>query len=185
MPINICTLIVRPIRANVNVSILDDKGRTYYERKANGKNLKVNFPRSGAYRFVNCYPVNCLPLQMNEAKFSLFAPERKRVVKMPDIVKNENFNGPARINTKDARIELGPPFFALPIPTKIFILLHEIGHFYYKTESKCDAFAYYHFCKLGYNNSQAFYALSKVITLHNENLKRLFTLLKLIQQNEK
>ena len=35
-----------------------------------------------------------------------------------------------------------------------FVLLHEYGHYYYKSEVKCDIFAKHHLLKLGYNKSQ-------------------------------
>lgn len=39
-------------------------------------------------------------------------------------------------------------------PSLVFIGLHELGHFFYENESKCDHFATYQMLKLGYNPSQ-------------------------------
>ena len=177
-----CTLLVRPERGFDRVLIFDNKNRLYYDRET--KSAKVNFPKSGFYFFKNCKIVNQLQLQENVPKFELPPPERIRKIKFPKIVFNDKFNSPARINTHDSVIELGTNFKNLSIPSRLFILLNEIGHLYYTTEHYCDLFAYYHFCKLGYNNSQAFFALSKVLTLHDENLKRLKKLFEIIKHNE-
>lgn len=175
-------MFVRPEEGSDRVLIFDNKNRLYYQREA--KSAKVNFPKSGFYFFKNCKIINQLPLQKNVPNFELPIPERRREVKFPKIVFNDKFNSPARINTHESIIELGKNFKSLSIPSRLFILLHEIGHLYYTNEHYCDLFAYYHFCKLGYNNSQAFYALSKVLTLHDENLKRLKKLFEIIKYNE-
>lgn len=182
--IGICTLVVRPVGSDNCVCIYDDKGRVYYRRE-NCTKTKVNFPKAGIYYFKGCKPIEEHEIQINRAFFDLPRPERNRKIKTPVISKNNSFNGPARINTHKGVIEIGPLFFTLPVPSRLFILLHEIGHLYYTTESYCDMFAYYHFCKLGYNNSQAFFSLSKILTLHDDNLKRLENLLNIIKENEK
>lgn len=52
----------------------------------------------------------------------------------------------------------------------IFILLHEKGHNYYKTEHKADGYAVRAMLKRGYNPSQI--ALAPLFTLSNDNLER-------------
>lgn len=41
-----------------------------------------------------------------------------------------------------------------PMPEIEFILNHEFGHRFYKTEAYCDLYAAHHMLKLGYNESQ-------------------------------
>ena len=86
---------------------------------------------------------------------------------------NPNLNGsPARNFSQTGIIEYGNNFLNLPAPVKTFILLHEIGHFFYKTEKYCDIFAAKNFIDMGYNNSTAFYALSKVLRESAANKER-------------
>jgi len=114
-----------------------------------------------------------LPLVPCKIKFDLPTPERNKL-KNFKIEFNPTLQGtPARIFTDSGLVEIGPQFQNYEPPTKLFILLHELGHFYYKTEWKTDTFALYWYLKLGYNKSQAFYALSRVLKTSPENMKRL------------
>ena len=114
-------------------------------------------------------------------------PERERIREVvikynPDLGMEGT---PARIftNMRPAVIELGPRFYTLPIQARVFILLHEYAHLFYATEWKVDALALKMFLQQGFNPSQAFYALSKVLNQENpDNLDRvtkLFNELKL------
>jgi len=63
----------------------------------------------------------------------------------------------------------------------MFILLHEYGHMFYKTEHKTDCYALKKYLQMGLPPSMAFYALAKVLhdTPANEaRIKKLFTELK-------
>ena len=55
-------------------------------------------------------------------------------------------------------------------PFTNFILFHELGHYYYKTEYKCDIFSAYQMLKLGFNPTQCFYANS--ICLSDNQIER-------------
>jgi hypothetical protein len=61
------------------------------------------------------------------------------------------------------KIEVGSKFYTYDYCTRVFILLHEVGHFFYKKEPYCDLFAAKHFILKGYNNCTAMYSLSKVL----------------------
>lgn len=54
-----------------------------------------------------------------------------------------------------------------------FIMLHELGHNFYKSEWKCDLWAFINFIKQGYNESQALYALTRVLHVSDRSLDRL------------
>ena len=41
-----------------------------------------------------------------------------------------------------------------------FVMFHELGHYYYKTESHCDLFASYHMLKQGFNPSQLYFSVN-------------------------
>jgi hypothetical protein len=168
------TLLLRKRRAKY-AHILDDRGRTIYKRYMNGKadNFSVNMPTKGTYYLPDTEILDRLPLVPCKIKFDLPTPERNKL-KNFKIEFNPTLNGtPARIFTDSGLVEIGPNFQNYDPPTKLFILLHELGHFYYKTEWKTDTFALYWYLKLGYNKSQAFYALSRVLKTSPENMKRL------------
>lgn len=72
---------------------------------------------------------------------------------------------PARIDVKQnpIRLEYSKEFLTYPKPIQDFILLHELGHHYYKTERYADQYALYHYINYQYGNpSQAFYALVNI-----------------------
>ena len=84
---------------------------------------------------------------------------------------------PARNFTGKGLIEVGEKFYKYPYAVRVFILLHELGHFYYKDESLCDLFAAKNFINWGYNNSTAFYALSQVLNCDSDRNKERVTIL--------
>jgi hypothetical protein len=70
-------------------------------------------------------------------------------------------------------IEKGNKFNSYSKPTRVFFLLHEFAHFYYKTEKFCDLFAMVHFLRMGYNMSTAMYCLTNVLRRTPENKERI------------
>ena len=151
----------------VYVYCTNQQGEVYYFRhlKEGVKTLKINFAKGGIYEFNTSFDsVEKKPLEIMDFNGSLPAIERnrERAVRM---VKNLELKGtPARIYSQLGIIETGDRFEGLPIPCKVFILLHEYGHFFYKTEYKTDLFALYWFNKLGYNLSNAQYTLINILT---------------------
>lgn len=148
--------------------------RTFEEPQ---KNFKVNFPSVGKYKIkgavidVKIEPLNYCDL----SGFKLPEIERNRSKKgKTEIIFNPKlFHTPARIFTFDNKIEIGNKFLKYPFQIQKFILFHEIGHYFYKTEWKTDAFALYWFLKKGYNESNAYYALSKVLSRNENSIFRL------------
>jgi hypothetical protein len=93
---------------------------------------------------------------------------------------------PARIFTgrNPALIEVSSRFYQFPKQIRLFILLHEYGHLFYETEWKVDLFALKMFLGQGYNESQAFYALSKVLGDGAENTNRITRLFNTIKNQK-
>ena len=158
---------------NCNVS---RNGILYHERefKQPVNNFTFNAVKSGEYTFTQ-------PVQKSETapikKLStagIILPNKERFYKANFyIVKNNNYEGKARMYKETGEIQTGRLFEQYNEQIKEFILLHEIGHFYYSTEWKCDLYALMQFLKKGYNQSQAYIALEKVLNHTPENLQRI------------
>jgi len=107
----------------------------------------------------------------NHAGLSLPTPERVPQVtsnfisdrKAPD-------STPARMNRFTGEIQTAEWFNDLPAEVKHFILLHEQGHNYYKTEEYCDLYAVKMFISQGFNPSQAVLALE--LGIHGDNRQK-------------
>ena len=82
---------------------------------------------------------------------------------------------------KEATIMLHPSVKELPIETRMFMLLHELGHVVLNTgdELKVDAWAFKQYNKLGYSLEKAVLALSSTLNgideeEHSQRIKRQF-----------
>jgi len=183
----------------------DFKGRIYYSREiGNFDKIEVNFVRGGTFKSnVDFKVLKIGRIKIKEPSFELPKQERKRFKPITILkvigkskITGKSFTSPARIFTQLGVVETGEKFNNYSQPTKTFILLHELGHFFYETEWKCDLFAYYHFINLGYNDSQAFYSLSKILRMtrkdakgkeveNEENIDRTMRLFNTINTHEK
>jgi hypothetical protein len=151
-------------------------GILYHERefKQPVNFFTFNAVKSGEYTFTQ-------PVQKSETapikKLStagIFLPNKERFYKADFyIVKNDNYDGKARMYKETGEIQTGRLFEQYNEQIKEFIILHEIGHFFYSTEWKCDLYALMQYLKKGYNQSQAYSALSKVLYKSPENLQRI------------
>ena len=151
-------------------------GVLYHEREFKTPVLFFTFNavKPGEYTFSQ-------PVQKTEAtglkKLSTWGinlPAKERHYKADFyIIKNPNYEGRARMYKETGEIQTGQGFDGLNEQIQEFILLHEIGHFYYSTEWKCDLYALMQFLKKGYNQSQAFIALEKVLSHSAENSDRI------------
>lgn len=72
---------------------------------------------------------------------------------------------PARIFTgrNPAVIEIGDRFYSYPLPVRMFILLHEYGHLFYKSEHKTDCYALKKYLEMGLPPQMAYFALANVL----------------------
>jgi len=134
-----------------------------------GRVFKINLPFAASYQFTGFgwEFLKTTPLQKTVRNIVLPPPERDKIQGIKKVLIDNLSNSPARIYTDKQTIVLNPRFYNYSAETRLFILLHELGHFYYKTEWKCDTYAAYHFLTFGCNPSEAFMSLAGV--LHEKN----------------
>lgn len=165
-------------------------GTLHCEKPFNKGAFYLNLPLPGHYSFSGFgFDVgNQTPLIKSILDISLPQPERVRKFGINDIHYDNNSNSPARIYSALGVIVLNPKFDTYANEIKLFILLHEVGHFYYKTEWKCDMYAAYHFINtFNCNPTQAFESLAGVLhdtkpdgtphEINNDRIKRIYNLL--------
>lgn len=184
----------------------------YHFRHLEGKypRIKFNLPHVGKYNSPTPFKVlKIVPIEI-PAKMPSLPEYERNDIKDFSIVNNFDLSGsPARMFRKEGIVELGKRFYEMPKPIRMFILLHEVGHFFYgltdadykkaeqmgdlagndylktkraASEEKCDLFALIHYAQFGYNLSMAFYSLSKMLSRSPANIKRLKTLFNNIQK---
>lgn len=59
-----------------------------------------------------------------------------------------------------------------PFAAVKFILFHELGHYFYKTEKYCDLFACACLYKLGYNTHDCLFVLGHILKRNDKNFER-------------
>lgn len=185
----------------------------YYFRNLEGKapRIKFNLPHPGIYTSDTPFEVvKVVPLEIPSHLPSLPSYERNEI-KDFTIVKNPDLKAPARVFVKDGRVETGRMFEDLPKPIKAFVILHEIGHFFYgitdkdiqkantmpdneardhisykrnESEKKCDLYAMNHYLMMGYNRCMAYYALKSVLSRSQNNVDRVKQLVNNIQKTQ-
>lgn len=146
--------------------LIASTGDAWYFRYMNGQcpRIKFNVPIAGEYTTnVDIEIVKIVDIEIAKNLPALPPPERDRV-KNPTIIYDPSWtHTPASNFTEDGIIVHGPGWMALTPPLRLFIDLHEVGHFYYATEEYCDLYAMVNFLRMGYNRSTAYYALSMVL----------------------
>jgi hypothetical protein len=126
----------------------------------------INLPFNGFYSFsgFGFVLMETTSLIYSDIKINLPEPERNAQSFGISKVSIDNLStSPARIAVDKNLVILNPKFFKYPVEIRFFILLHELGHYFYKTEWKCDQYAAHHFLKMGLNPSQAFASLAGVL----------------------
>jgi hypothetical protein len=137
--------------------IYDGRGVLFYDDTftdhiANGERLKFNIP-AGVYKYNGSFIK--LPFPVEHVAIKL--PKRERHIPMPKngykVVYGVNPNKctiyyKAKIITFDNSFKNAPAYF------RYGIYFHEIGHHYYKTESKADLYATKKMLDYGFNPSQ-------------------------------
>ena len=138
-------------------------------------NFKINLPFPGYYELRGEKPGQYKfgqphPLTFKEPGFRPPKPERDRNLQLNHVFfDNSKPYTPAAIDTLQGVVKVSRKFFKYPVEIRYFILLHEIGHFFYKTEWKCDQFAAYYFLKSGLNKTSAFNSLADVLHMENHD----------------
>ena len=165
--------------------VCGSSGETEYFRYLDGKTPRMKFNLvvpdtyscSAPFEIVKIVPVEIPPMP------SLPPPERNRYKGEPDIIYDPDWTeSPASCFTDENVIIHGPAWAELIPPIRLFIDLHEVGHFFYKTEEYCDLFAFVNFMRMGYNRSTAYYSLSKVLRVSDQSIERIKSISKTIQK---
>jgi len=104
------------------------------------------------------------------------AATRKRWTNSIDVQFNPTLGTLARNFTEIGLIEVGPRYNQLIQPIKRFILLHEMGHFFYDSEFDCDLYALVNFIREGYNVSTAYYSLEHYLMRSSQQIDRVKSL---------
>lgn len=161
-------------------------GILYFFRELEGKyqSIKFNICHAGRYTTnVECKSIAIKPIEIEPLNFKLPKPQRNYFQPFRILKNNSLKSTPARHYYKIGVIEIGPVFFKFPHCIRLFILLHEVGHFYYKDEHLADAYAAKKFIENGYNNSSAMYALTRILTdCTQKNEKRILSLFKILNK---
>jgi hypothetical protein len=145
----------------------------FFRHIGNFSKIKINLPNPASYTINVGNVVDIKPIEITPLNVVL--PEVERMKEKPCEIKyNKKLTGtPARIFTDAGVIEIGDEFYKYPPPIRLFILLHEYSHFFYKTESFCDLWAAKKFVEAGYNASNALYSISKVLKKTPFNVERI------------
>lgn len=168
--------------------IFSEKNNRLHYYRPNLKRLKtieVNFPRPGFYAIEGNAAAELLPLKKRIYPVTLPAPERTNSAAPNEVFLTENFDvahTPARINAATGEVQICAGFEDLPNEVRFFILLHELGHRHYKTETLCDQFALKNFLERGYNPSQAVIALTRILRPTPDNYERINNIFKIIAE---
>ena len=158
-------------------SLFDNIGKLYFQRDLkNREEITLNINDVGVYNtlapieYIKEFPRKRFCCLINR----LPEPEKHITKKDMYFVYNKELkHSPARIDVKTGEIQYGDFFLTLPKPIQDFIILHEVGHNYYTTETYCDQYALFHYINNYGNPSQAFYALAKVFKYPEYQMERI------------
>lgn len=171
------TFPVPPIRFEV----YDERGKLYYFRELGGKfdAVKFNICHKGHYTFSEpCIVEKITDIEIIPVNVELPPPDRNRMKPVSIVYNKSLLTTPARMFSHEGRIEVGPRFKKYPFPVRLFILCHELGHLLYKDEENADLYACKIYIENGYNKSNAFYSLSKVLKVNVRNENRILKMFK-------
>lgn len=155
----------------------------YFFKNPNCEKIKFNLI-AGSY-----YSENDLSLLKKPLKYK--CPNLPKFEKNCKIHSNIEFRvehnpNKASIDVSKGLIIIDKKFFTeAETPFANFLLFHELGHYYYKTEYKCDLFSAFNMLARGFNPTQCFYANS--ICLSDRQAERkdiLFNYLKKVKVYE-
>jgi hypothetical protein len=155
----------------------DSKGKLYYFRYTDGKvpRIKFNIPDAGTYTSDTDFKIE--KIGDIEIPDTPRLPPAERDRYKDEVIKfNPNLTDtPVRIftDTTPAIIETSRSFYDLPDTIKLFLLLHEKGHQFYRTEKYCDLYALVNYLRMGYNRSMGYYSLIKVLRRSKQNIDRI------------
>lgn len=141
-----------------NILILNSDGTIFYDQPNTTGEIYFNLPK-GLYETKN----NLTPSEFRKYKLPNLAPHDKKFVFPKDIkiVVRPNKNK-CSIDTAANIIYIDPSINKLPKNVRIFVLLHEVGHYLWKiadtpnAEKYCDTFACRKMLEIGFNPTQCY-----------------------------
>jgi len=154
------------------IKIYDGKNRIFYNKNRSNNRDGIVYFNLPPGRYFTDNELKRLPRPIKYKCPLLPKPERLLNIPQLKIIVEKN---PRKCSIYFATgiIKIDPEYAAKPLPQLMHILFHEIGHFLYATEYKCDLFSCYNMLKYGFNPSQCL-----KVMLHNlssnkqESLKR-------------
>ena len=165
--------------------IFDSNDDIFYYRDLtpNNKTIKVNIAKADTFSINADAEIKIGPLEVKTIQKEMPRFEKNFYHKNFVYSYNPNLKGtPARNFYKKGIIEIGPRFYELPKPIRVFILCHEIGHSFYHDEHKADLFAVQLYLKKGYNKTMALHSLTDVLNYDSErNRERIQKLIKFMR----
>jgi len=142
-----------------------DRKPFYFHNKEGGR--VFNLPKGVYYTFNKVKPLK------RPKKYNLILPKKERNIKKPKKIKVYFGNNPnkASIVLKKGIILMDTSFKKYPRFVIEYVLQHELGHYYYKSETGADSYARVQMLKKGYNPSQI--GMSSRITLSPSSKQRI------------
>ncbi len=136
-------------------AIYEPNGTLFYssdftDHIKNGERLDFNLP-AGSYKFDGLFTKLSFPVPVKNINLPL--PERNINRKRYEIIWGDNPNK-CSIFYKEGVILFDNSLKSKPLYVKYGIYYHELGHHWYKTESKADLFAAKKMLDKGFNPSQ-------------------------------
>jgi hypothetical protein len=151
-------------KAASKVCIYKD-GRIFYGMQKPGEDILFNLPPGNYSTEWKIEPLSRpvkvdFPTRRKRERFNLTPPKRVNVRY------GDNPNK-ATIKLESGQILIDNSFKNAPELVKKFIMYHEIGHYFYKTEEYCDEYAQERLLDDGYNLSQVHNATAKSLNPEN------------------
>ena len=164
------------------IEIFDSTGRIFYRSRAGKNGLAFNLPK-GNYLIPENVKIRPLSSPINFPMPKL--PKREKPFELPkippvvEIVENPN---KASIHIGKSKIWIDPEIAKKGIPQLAFILFHELGHYLYFSEEKCDTFAMRQMIKQGFNPSQCGVAVYDTLGDYERSKKRKICILQNVKK---
>ena len=159
------TLTIQATNPEELFAINQNTGEIYFQLFNLQSNIVTfNLPQPGGYNLIFNQPVELLEtteLQFVPVLFNLPPMDNPEPIPTPltVLIDPELKGTPAQTIPGLRLIKFQPEFLIWPEPVKTFIYLHELGHFHYESCFDADLYAVKNFFEMGYNISQAIYAL--------------------------
>jgi hypothetical protein len=154
---------------DLKIRIYDNNMDLFYSHDRDQGATFFNLPK-GTYRTTNKIYICSHPRKYKLPQL----PPKERNKKVPNTLQIVYGNNPhkASIYFDLNKIFIDNSIKNLSKPQKRHIILHEIAHYYYKTEQYCDLWAAREMLKAGYNPSQVFFSVYGTLSNSPDSVNR-------------